>query len=101
MIFDVISKLESKFDDRDIKNALLYHKAISSLVFLKHSLFLNCSNDISKKLKNNITSNIKTILFNKKFPIKVKIASLILYVFGAKIYTFLYMVFKFTKGKFK
>lgn len=101
MIFDVISKLESKFDDKDIKNALLYHKAISSLVFLKHSLFLNGGNDISKKLKNNITSNIKTILFNKKFPIKVKIASLILCVFGTKTYLLTYSFFNLVKNKLK
>lgn len=80
MIFDVILKLESKFDDKNIKNSLLYHKSVSSFVFLKHSLFLNGSNDRNIKLKNNITSNIKTILFNKKFPIKVKITSLILCV---------------------
>lgn len=96
-IFDILSKLESKFSDAGIKDAILWHKVQCSFAFLKSSLELKNSAKITNELKSNITSNIKTILFDGNYPLKSKIASLILYIFGVKIYTYFYSFFKFMK----
>lgn len=97
-VFDAIARLESKFSDKEIKEALLHYKLISSLIFLKSSLKFQKIN-ITKELKNNITANIKTILLNKNYSIKSKIASLILYIFGVRMYVFIYLLFCHIKMK--
>ena len=100
MIFDILSDLNDKFSDKDIKTALLCSNAINSLIFINK--LDNIENVNNKKyLKNNVVSNIKTILLNKNFPLKVKIASLILYVFGTKTYLLTYSFFNLVKNKLK